>query len=141
MLDLDTNEFSFTPNNYSPIFQKVDITLFLNMTQAERDDKLRNTYTDIIIDDSEIDKYKQSDLYEMLNKSTAKRTQVRVIKTKKNADNESENEEELVELSIEQLIMKTIDNIQDISDEDRDILKSKASEYYKNALTQLEDAQ
>jgi hypothetical protein len=111
------------------------------MTQAERDDKLRNTYTDIIIDDSEIDKYKQSDLYEMLNKSTAKRTQVRVIKTKKNADNESENEEELVELSIEQLIMKTIDNIQDISDEDRDILKSKASEYYKNALTQLEDAQ
>jgi hypothetical protein len=37
--------------------------------------------------------------------------------------------------------MKTIDNIQDISDEDRDILKSKASEYYKNALTQLEDAQ
>lgn len=138
-LVLSTGEMIFTPNNYSPIFQKIDITKFLNFTDKERMDALKNNYTDIVIDEVNIDKYKMGDVYEILNSCQAKRAQIQVIKSKTNIQVD-ENSEEHTELSMEELINSVIDQLADVDDEFKGKLKVMSSEYLKNAQSELESA-
>lgn len=138
-LVLSTGEMIFTPNNYSPIFQKIDITKFLNFTDKERTDALKNNYTDIVIDEVNIDKYKMGDVYEILNSCQAKRAQIQVIKSKTNIQVD-ENSEEHTELSMEELINSAIDQLSDVDDEFKGKLKVMSAEYLKNAQSELETA-
>ena len=138
-LVLNTGEMIFTPNDYSPIFQKIDITKFLNFTDKERMDALKNNYTDIVIDEVNIDKYKMGDVYEILNSCQAKRAQIQVIKSKTNIQVD-ENSEEHTELSMEELINSAIDQLADVDDEFKEKLKVMSSEYLKNAQSELESA-
>lgn len=138
-LVLSTGEMIFTPNNYSPIFQKIDITKFLNFTDKERMDALKNNYTDIVIDEVNIDKYKMGDVYEILNSCQAKRAQIQVIKSKTNIQVD-ENSEEHTELSMEELINRAIDQLSDVDDEFKGKLKVMSAEYLKNAQSELESA-
>ena len=138
-LVLSTGELIFTPNDYSPIFQKIDITKFLNFTDKERMDALKNNYTDIVIDEVNIDKYKMGDVYEILNSCQAKRAQIQVIKSKTNIQVD-ENSEEHTELSMEELINSAIDQLADVDDEFKGKLKVISSEYLKNAQSELESA-
>ena len=138
-LVLSTGEMIFTPNNYSPIFQKIDITKFLNFTDKERMDALKNNYTDIVIDEVNIDKYKMGDVYEILNSCQAKRAQIQVIKSKTNIQVD-ENSEEHTELSMEELINSAIDQLADVDDEFKGKLKVMSAEYLKNAQSELECA-
>lgn len=138
-LVLSTGEMIFTPNNYSPIFQKIDITKFLNFTDKERMDALKNNYTDIVIDEVNIDKYKMGDVYEILNSCQAKRAQIQVIKSKTNIQ-VNENDEEHTELSMEELINSAIDQLADVDDEFKGKLKVMSAEYLKNAKSELETA-
>ena len=138
-LVLSTGEMIFTPNDYSPIFQKIDITKFLNFTDKERMDALKNNYTDIVIDEVNIDKYKMGDVYEILNSCQAKRAQIQVIKSKTNIQVD-ENSEEHTELSMEELINSAIDQLADVDDEFKEKLKVMSSEYLKNAQSELESA-
>lgn len=138
-LVLSTGEMIFTPNNYSPIFQKIDITKFLNFTDKERMDALKNNYTDIVIDEVNIDKYKMGDVYEILNSCQAKRAQIQVIKSKTNIQVD-ENSEEHMELSMEELINSAIDQLADVDDEFKGKLKVMSAEYLKNAQSELETA-
>ena len=138
-LVLSTGEMIFTPNNYSPIFQKIDITKFLNFTDKERMDALKNNYTDIVIDEVNIDKYKMGDVYEILNSCQAKRAQIQVIKSKTNIQVD-ENSEEHTELSMEELINSAIDQLADVDDEFKGKLKVMSAEYLKNAQSELETA-
>ena len=138
-LVLSTGEMIFTPNDYSPIFQKIDITKFLNFTDKERMDALKNNYTDIVIDEVNIDKYKMGDVYEILNSCQAKRAQIQVIKSKTNIQVD-ENPEEHTELSMEELINSAIDQLADVDDEFKGKLKVMSSEYLKNAQSELETA-
>ena len=138
-LVLSTGEMIFTPNNYSPIFQKIDITKFLNFTDKERTDALKNNYTDIVIDEVNIDKYKMGDVYEILNSCQAKRAQIQVIKSKTNIQVD-ENSEEHTELSMEELINSAIDQLTDVDGEFKGKLKVMSSEYLKNAQSELESA-
>ena len=135
-LNLDNDTFEFTENDFSPIFDKINIKKFLSMSQLQRDKMVENNYIDIIIDEKEIDEYKMSDVYDMLNNSKAKKIQINVIKSKKNA--ETEEGEDYKELSIEQLIEQTIDNLPDIDDDFKKTLKIKSNQYYKNAQMQLD---
>lgn len=138
--DLKTGEFHFTENNYSPVFQKIDITKYMNFNEKERYEVLKNNYNDIIIDENNIDKYKMSDIYETINLCDSKRTQIVVIKPKnKNAAGEEINSEELVEYSLEHLINQAIDNLE-VEDDMKNVLKSMSAEYLKNAQIAL-DAQ
>lgn len=138
--DLKTGEFHFTENNYSPVFQKIDITKYMNFNEKERYEVLKNNYNDIIIDENNIDKYKMSDIYETINLCDSKRTQIVVIKPKnKNAAGEEINPEELVEYSLEHLINQAIDNLE-VEDDMKNVLKSMSAEYLKNAQIAL-DAQ
>ena len=138
-LVLSTGEMIFTPNDYSPIFQKIDITKFLNFTDKERTDALKNNYTDIVIDEVNIDKYKMGDVYEILNSCQAKRAQIQVIKSKTNIQVD-ENSEEHTELSMEELINSAIDQLSDVDDEFKGKLKVMSAEYLKNAQSELETA-
>ena len=138
-LVLSTGEMIFTPNDYSPIFQKIDITKFLNFTDKERTDALKNNYTDIVIDEVNIDKYKMGDVYEILNSCQAKRAQIQVIKSKTNIQVD-ENSEEHTELSMEELINSAIDQLTDVDDEFKGKLKVMSAEYLKNAQSELETA-
>lgn len=138
-LILSTGEMIFTPNNYSPIFQKIDITKFLNFTDKERTDALKNNYTDIVIDEVNIDKYKMGDVYEILNSCQAKRAQIQVIKSKTNIQVD-ENSEEHTELSMEELINSAIEQLADVDDEFKGKLKVMSAEYLKNAQSELESA-
>ena len=138
-LVLSTGEMIFTPNNYSPIFQKIDITKFLNFTDKERTDALKNNYTDIVIDEVNIDKYKMGDVYEILNSCQAKRAQIQVIKSKTNIQVD-ENSEEHTELSMEELINSAIDQLADVDDDFKGKLKVMSAEYLKNAQSELETA-
>lgn len=136
-LNLDTDAFEFTENDYSPIFNKINIKRFMSLNQQQRDIELKNNYIDIIIDENEIDEYKMSDVYDILNKTKAKKIQVSTIKSKKNIET-GETEEEYKELSIEELINQTIDKLPDIDDDYKHILKIKSNQYYKNAQMQLD---
>lgn len=138
-LVLSTGEMIFTPNDYSPIFQKIDITKFLNFTDKERTDALKNNYTDIVIDEVNIDKYKMGDVYEILLSCQAKRAQIQVIKSKTNIQVD-ENSEEHMELSMEELINSAIDQLADVDDEFKGKLKVMSAEYLKNAQSELETA-
>ena len=138
-LVLSTGEMIFTPNDYSPIFQKIDITKFLNFTDKERTDALKNNYTDIVIDEVNIDKYKMGDVYEILNSCQAKRAQIQVIKSKTNIQVD-ENSEEHTELSMEELINSAINQLADVDDDFKGKLKVMSSEYLKNAQSELETA-
>ena len=138
-LVLSTGEMIFTPNNYSRIFQKLDITKFLNFTDKERMDALKNNYTDIVIDEVNIDKYKMGDVYEILNSCQAKRAQIQVIKSKTNIQVD-ENSEEHTELSMEELINSAIEQLTDVDDEFKGKLKVMSAEYLKNAQSELESA-
>lgn len=138
-LVLSTGEMIFTPNDYSPIFQKIDITKFLNFTDKERMDALKNNYTDIVIDEVNIDKYKMGDVYEILNSCQAKRAQIQVIKSKTNIQVD-ENSEEHTELSMEELINSAIDQLADVDDDFKGKLKVMSAEYLKNAQSELESA-
>ena len=138
-LVLSTGEMIFTPNDYSPIFQKIDITKFLNFTDKERMDALKNNYTDIVIDEVNIDKYKMGDVYEILNSCQAKRAQIQVIKSKTNIQVD-ENSEEHTELSMEELINNAIDQFADVDDKFKEKLKVMSAEYLKNAQSELETA-
>lgn len=137
---LKDNSFRFIPNDYSPVFQKIDITQFLNFTDKERFDVLKNNYNDIIIDENNLDKYKMSDIYEVINLCDSKRTQIVVIKSKsKNKDGEEIDPEDVIEYSLEQLIEQAIDNV-DTDDETKSVLKALSADYLKNAQIAL-DAQ
>jgi DNA repair exonuclease SbcCD nuclease subunit len=138
--NLKDGSFRFIENTYSPVFQKIDITQFLNFTEKERFDVLRNNYNDIIIDEANLDKYKMSDIYEVINLCDSKRTQIVVIKSKtKNKDGEDIDPDEIIEYSLEQLIEQAIDNI-DSDEETKTILKALSADYLKNAQIAL-DAQ
>ena len=136
-LDLETDFMDFTENKFSPIFQKFEISSFINYDEDTRHKLLANNYTDIIVEESEIDKtYKRTDLFKLIDDESAKKAQIEVIRSKSEID--LSDEEDYEKLSIEELINKSIDVLPDVDDETKTILKSISSEYYKNALAEFD---
>ena len=54
VFDPDKNEYSFTPNNFSPIFQRVMLEGILELSLTDTIKLLNNNYTDIIVPDKYI---------------------------------------------------------------------------------------
>ena len=129
-LDFKTNEMLFDVNNYSPIFHKIPVDKFLKMNVTERNDFLNNNYNDILIEESELRKYKMTNIYDIANLSNAKRVQIIVNKSKHNLD--IDDEKDYKELSIEELINESIMQL-DIDDNAKDRLKNISHEYIKTA--------
>jgi hypothetical protein len=133
-LDFKTNEITFDENLYSPIFHKIPVDKFLKMNISDRNEFLNNNYNDILIDESELRKYKMTNIYDIANLSNAKRVQIIVNKSKHNLD--IDDEKDYKELSIEELINESIMQL-DIEDNAKNRLKNISHEYIKTAENDL----
>lgn len=131
------HNISFKENHFSPIFHKIKIVDFLNMGIEERSAFLNNNYNDIIVDEKELRKYKMSNVYDLANLTTAKRVMIVVNKTKH--DMSVDEERDYKELSIEELINDSIDQL-DVDNDTKERLKNISSVYLKSAeAEQLEN--
>ena len=129
-LDFKTKDISFYENNFSPIFHKILIEDFLKLGNVERNEFLNNNYNDILIDEANLRKYKMTNIYDIANLSNAKRVMIVVIKSKH--DISVDNEKDYKELSIEELINESINQL-DIDDKSKERLINISSTYIKSA--------
>ena len=135
LLTLENKEFIFTPNDFSPIFQKIDISEFMNMSSEEMRKTLRGNYTDILINEADIPNYKMADVYEMMNTSGALRAELEIKKSKIQIDDDTEYSTE--EKSIDELIMVAIESLDGI-DEDTILTLKTMSQQYLNAAREMQ---
>ena len=126
----------FKENNYSPIFHKIKVEDFLKLSVKERDEFLNNNYNDILIEESDLRKYKSGTIYDMANLSNAKRVQIIVNKSHHDLDNI--DNEEYKELSIEELINESISQL-DVDDETKGRLKNISRDRLKQAENELNE--
>lgn len=133
----DEHNIMFKENNFSPIFHKINVEDFLNMGIEERSAFLNNNYNDIVVDEKALRKYKMSDVYDLANLTSAKRVMIVVNKTKH--DMSIDEEKDYKELSIQELINDSIDQL-DVDDETKTRLKDISKVYLKSAeAEQLEN--
>lgn len=135
-LNLESGEIDFTPNDFSPVFQKIPIAEIMSMTEDARRNCLSGNYTDIIINESEIPSYKMGDIYEMMNASGAKRAQLVEVRNAGMSKDDTSAEESEEEKTLDELISQAIDSIENIDDETRAELKSMSAEYLSAAREQ-----
>lgn len=136
-LNLETGFMDFTENKYSPIFQKIELSSLVNYDDSVKHKMLANNYTDIIVEEDDIDKkYKRSDIYKLIDIPNAKKVIIEVVPSKSEIN--LSDEEDYEKLSIEDLINKSIDELSDVDEETKGILKSISSEYYKTALAEFD---
>ena len=137
-LDLTTKELSFTPNDFSPIFTRVAVKEFMEMDDATRHSVLDNNYVDIIMEESDTHMFKKSDIYDLINSCNAKKAEPKVRQSKKSqTEDSSTNADEIVELSLEELINNSIDSLTDVSDEFKADLHALSDVYYNAAKEQM----
>ena len=134
-LNLETNEFDFIPNTYSPIFQKIEIEKFMNMSDSDKAKALFNNYTDILVNEADQSKYKMADLRQLLSESGAKRAEIHPVKVKQ--DNNVKDEGEHTEKTVEELIIIEIDSLEGYDDEYKAELKKLSKEYIDAAQAEL----
>ena len=134
-VNFTNNELLFEENNYSPIFHKIKVEDFLKLSVKERDEFLNNNYNDILIEESDLRKYKSGTIYDMANLSNAKRVQIIVNKSHHDLDNI--DNEEYKELSIEELINESISQL-DVDDETKDRLKNISRDRLKQAENEIQ---
>ena len=135
-VNFTNNELLFKENNYSPIFHKIKVEDFLKLSVKGRDEFLNNNYNDILIEESDLRKYKSGTIYDMANLSNAKRVQIIVNKSHHDLDNI--DNEEYKELSIEELINESISQL-DVDDETKDRLKNISRDRLKQAENELNE--
>ena len=136
-IDFKTKDMFFTENNFSPIFHKIRVEDFLNLSVKDRDIFLNNNYNDIIIDEADLRKYKTGNIYDMASLSNAKRVQI--VVNKAHHELEVLPDGNYVELSLEQLINDSIWQL-DVDDETKERLKNISRERLKQAEQELTGA-
>lgn len=136
-IDFKTKDMFFTENNFSPIFHKIKVEDFLNLSVKDRDLFLNNNYNDIIIDEADLRKYKTGNIYDMASLSNAKRVQI--VVNKAHHELEVLPDGNYVELSLEQLINDSIWQL-DVDDETKERLKNISRERLKQAEQELTEA-
>ena len=136
-LNLETGTFDFIPNTYSPVFQKIDIEKFMNMSDSDKAKALFNNYTDILIPEEEQTKYKMADLRQILSESGAKRAEIQPVKSKTDKKDETEDDGEHIEKTVEELIVQEIDSLNNYDDEYKSELKKLSKEYIDAAQAEL----
>jgi DNA repair exonuclease SbcCD nuclease subunit len=134
-IDLTTGEFEFTENKYSPIFNRIDITLFMNFTEKERYEAMNNNYIDIMSDEETNKKFKMTDVYEIIDKCTARRAEIKTAKSKDEIN--AGTDEDCAELSISELIVSAVDGLENTEEQEKETLKKMALKYLKEAQDEM----
>ena len=82
--------------------------------------------------------FKKSDIYDLINSCNAKKAEPKVRQSKKSqTEDSSTNADEIVELSLEELINNSIDSLTDVSDEFKADLHVLSDNYYNAAKEQM----
>lgn len=134
-LEVETGKTDFFANTFSPIFQKIPISDFYGKTEEEKIAVIKNNYTDILINESDLPKYKIQELYELGDIAKAKRLSIAVNRHNSLQGTAMANEKEK---TIKELIDYTIDMLDKDKDK-KDKLKALSSEYLNAAEKQLEE--
>ena len=134
-MNMETGILDFIPNNYSPIFQKIDIEMFMNMSDQDKMRALHNNYTDVLVNEEDEHKYKMADIRALLSQSNAKRAEIKSVHQK----NESTEEDDEVheEHTVDELIEQSIDSLEGYEDEYKAELKVLSHEYITAAQSIL----
>jgi DNA repair exonuclease SbcCD nuclease subunit len=134
-MNMETGVLDFIPNNYSPIFQKIDIEMFMNMSDQDKMRALHNNYTDVLVNEEDEHKYKMADIRALLSQSNAKRAEIKSVRQK----NESTEEDDEVheEHTVDELIEQSIDSLEGYEDEYKAELKVLSHEYITAAQSIL----
>ena len=135
-MNVETGELDFIPNTYSPVFQKIDIEKFVNMSPQEQNKALFGNYTDIMVNESDEHKYKMADIREILTKSGAKRADIQSVR-QKTQKQEEYGEEVHEQHSVEALIEISIDSLEGFDDEYKAELKNISRGYISAATAEI----
>lgn len=140
ILDIQADKHKFFKNEYSPKFQKIMIDDLMSLSDEDKGKLLDNNYNDILIPEEYIKskKYKVSEIYDLSNKFTPKRFEIFPLKNQ-DSWTITDSSTEYNEMNLENLISANIDNLADISDEKKEILKSLSNNYYKAAEYEMEN--
>lgn len=133
-IDFKTKQLEFKENLFSPIFHKIKVEDFLNLSVKDRDLFLDNNYNDIIIEESDLRKYKTANIYDMANLSNAKR--VMIVVNKAHHDLDIVDDKEYKELSLEDLINNSIEQL-DVDEQTKLRLKDISRVRLKQAEEEL----
>lgn len=135
--------FKFTENHYSPIFQKIFIEDFVKLSKEDQLKLIDNNYNDIIIKASDLKKYKRGrDVYNLGNESHAKRFTIEIW------DNDNKFIDSSIDIStnllnspnsIENIILATIDSLNDVTDDNKKHLKELSKNYLDSAQEELKN--
>lgn len=137
LVDFKKKTYKFIVNEYSPKFQDVSIDWLLSLDTAEKRKLLDNNYTFVLIDESQLDKYKKKvDIYNLKAGTTARA--VKPIITRNHPEVLSELDISVggQVQSIETLIIKCINEL-DVDNTEKEEIHKMNAEYIKAALSQL----
>lgn len=132
VLNVATGDLEFVPNNYSPVFQKIPIEKFMNMTDDEKVRALKNNYTEIQYIDVDGEKYPLAQIKNFLTTCGAKDAHLKELHSKIEIKDDGE---EVVheEKPLEELINYSIDNIQNADEQLKAELKTLSARYLHEA--------
>jgi DNA repair exonuclease SbcCD nuclease subunit len=136
-MDVETGTLDFIPNTYSPVFQKIEIEKFVNMSPQEQNKALFGNYTDIMVNEADEHKYKMADIREILSKSGAKRADIQPIRQKSQKTEEDSEDEVHEQHSVEALIEISIDSLEGFDDEYKTELKNISRGYISAATAEI----
>jgi len=131
LLNLETEELKFTENTYSPVYHKILMSEFVELTEFDRRKFLDNNYNTIVIQEEDIPMYKKKyDLNNLGAGSTAKETHHSIIKKVQSIAAEIDNDYK--EKTITELLYDSIGQL-DIDDDAKKHLCELSDYYYKEA--------
>lgn len=135
VLNMQTAEISFIKNNYSPIYQNITIEQYVSMNAVQRQELLNNNYTAVVMNEEDLPKLKKQ--YDIYNLGIG--TEARIVKpviNKKKHDITIDASKDYEELSIDELIKDSIDQL-DADNETKDRLNTLSTEYLRNAMMDM----
>lgn len=137
LINFKKKTYEFIVNDYSPKFQDVTIDWLLSLDLGEKKKLLDNNYTFVVIDEDKIDKYKKKvDIYNLKAGTEARLVKPIIVRSHPEILSELDISVGGQVQSIENLILKCIDDLDIEADEKSEIHKLN-NEYIRAALSQL----
>lgn len=138
VLNIRTGKTEFLLNNYSPKFLNIKIEDYVKMDLDSRKQLMDNNYCYIIIDENRLNEFKKKvDIYNLKEGTTARTARPIIFRRHQLPESELDISTGHKESTIEELIIESINSIENVSDEDRKKILEKNWEYFKNATSVL----
>lgn len=136
LLDIKTGKSQFILNDYSSKFINIKIEDYVKMSIDERKAVMDNNYCFIIIDENMLNEFKKKlDIYNLKEGTTARSARPIIFRRHLVSESELDISTGHKESTIDELIVESINSIENITDEERKKLLEKNWEYFKHATS------